>query len=125
MTNAKILKKMKKIKGEEGELFSREYLRVHRDLCLAYGTFKVPEKVFMDHDEGGVVELAERSDTDELRKKVLQSIVTAKKALVSNGRARPFFSSTEKGGRITSGLCKLLVKRPDTYYNRVILTIGD
>ncbi|TPX30000.1 hypothetical protein SeLEV6574_g08653, partial [Synchytrium endobioticum] len=83
MTNAKILKK---IKDEEGELFSRDYLRVYRDLCQTDKTFEVPEKVFLDHDEGGAVELVERSDTNELRREVLQRIVTAKDALVSNRR---------------------------------------
>ncbi|TPX47061.1 hypothetical protein SeLEV6574_g02859 [Synchytrium endobioticum] len=81
MTNAKILKK---IKDEEGELFSRDYLRVYRDLCQTDRTFEVPEKVFLDHDEGGAVELVERSDTNELRREVLQRIVAAKEALVSN-----------------------------------------
>ncbi|TPX38946.1 hypothetical protein SeLEV6574_g07494, partial [Synchytrium endobioticum] len=83
MTNAKILKK---IKDEEGELFSRDYLRVYRDLCQTDRTFEVPEKVFLDHDEGGAVELVERSDTNELRREVLQRIVAAKEALVSNRR---------------------------------------
>ncbi|TPX44624.1 hypothetical protein SeLEV6574_g04393 [Synchytrium endobioticum] len=85
MTNAKILKK---IKDEEGELFSRDYLRVYRDLCQTNRTFEVPEKVFLDHDEGGAVELVERSDTDELRREVLRRIVVAKEALVSNRRGQ-------------------------------------
>ncbi|TPX41596.1 hypothetical protein SeLEV6574_g06009 [Synchytrium endobioticum] len=65
MTNAKILKN---IKEEEEELFSRDYLRVYRNLCQTDRTFEVPEKVFLDHDEGGAVELVERSDIDEVRR---------------------------------------------------------
>ncbi|TPX42918.1 hypothetical protein SeMB42_g04944 [Synchytrium endobioticum] len=122
MTNAKILKN---IKEEEEELFSRDYLRVYRNLCQTDRTFEVPEKVFLDHDEGGAVELVERSDIDEVRREVLQRIVAAKEALVSNRRGQgccsiAYFISTAVNIVLMQYLIHQLVNSPYLLFDCIL-----